>query len=296
MFAAPPVKPPRKYEDYNKEAVESFGTEQEWGVEGAQIMLQKVVQPSDAQADQTVQTSVIQQLNLSNPQASHYSFAVANQFRQGHILGRLDNSGSVVGIIQQHLGPFESVLQWTKRTGMPADMFLSVDFTHPKDEGGMYSYKLMKGHEMSLQYLKSFGRRMAFGTELKYMFPLRKTLSSFVFRYKTSNKQQVFTGEVCSNKDFKLDVLRKLAPSTTLIAELDHKADKGETTVRVGAQVNFAGQSSVRIQVDPELRVKAMASTPVGRAGLLSLVCQWDPATRSFRQGIDVKMQGGAMA
>eukprot|EP00906_Rhabdomonas_costata_P003903 RCo005874 len=296
MIAPAAAKPPRKYEDYNKEASDSFGTEQEWGVDGAQIMLQKVVQAQDASAEQTAQTSVIQQLNLSSPQASQYSFAVANQFRQGHMLGRVDNMGSVVGIMQQQFGPFDSLLQWTKRPGMPADMFCSVDFTHSRDEGALYSCKMMKGHEMSLQYLKSYGKRLALGTELKYQFPLRKTLSSWVFRYKAPNKLHILTGEVNSNKDFKFNILRRLAPSTSLVAELEHKSEKGDTNVRVGAQVNFTGQSSVRVQVDPELRVKAMATTPVGRSGLLSLVFQWDPASRAFRQGLDLKMQGGALA
>jgi hypothetical protein len=290
------VKPPRKYEEYNKESLDTFGNDQEWNIDGAQITLQKVLQSQDPNADPGVQTSVLQQLSLASPQSSNYSLAIANQFRQGHMLGRVDSMGSIVGIVQQQAGPVDSVLQWTKRGGMPPDMFFGTDASHPRDEGGMYSFKFMKGNETCLQYLKSFGKRFALGTELKYQFPLRKSLSSFVFRYKSADKQNVFTGEVTSNKDVKLAVLRKMAPSTSLVAELEHKSDKGDTSVRVGSQINFTGQSSVRLQVDPELRVKAMASAPVGRTALMSLIVQWDPASRTFKQGIDIKMQGGAMA
>jgi hypothetical protein len=154
----------------------------------------------------------------------------------------------------------------------------------------------MKGNETALQYLKSFGKRFSIGTELKYQFPLRKSISSFVFRYKSADKLKVITGEICSNKDAKINILRKIAPSTSLVAELEHKNDKGETTVRIGSQINYIGQSSVRVQIDPELRVKAMATTPIGRSALMSMIVQWDPNTRTLRQGIDVKMQGAAMA
>jgi hypothetical protein len=288
-------KPQRKFEDYNKEAVDAFGSEQEWSVEGAQITLQKVLQPTDTQTEPSVNTSVIQQLSLGSAQTSNYSFGVVNQFRQGHVVGRLDSMGSVVGIIQQQFGPVDALLQWTKRAGFPTDVFMSSDLAHHSEGGGVLSFKLMKGAEASLAYLKSFGKRFSIGTELKYQFPLRKTFTSFVFRYKSSDKMNVITGEVDSNKDFKIDVLRKLHPMGSLVVELAHKNDKSDTNVRVGSQIHFAGQSNVRIQVDPQLRVKAMATTTIGRSCLLSMLFQWDPKTRTFRQGLDVKTQGATL-
>mmetsp|Transcript_51123 Transcript_51123/g.83991 ORF Transcript_51123/g.83991 Transcript_51123/m.83991 type:complete len:247 (-) Transcript_51123:1069-1809(-) len=234
---------------------------------------------------------VIQSLSLSNPQQSNYSFAISNQFRQGQLLGRIDSAGSVVGIAQTTFNGIDAFIQWTKRGPMPPDMYAAAEWS--PDSQSAFSFKMLKGMETSVQYFKSYGKRFGVGTELKYTFPLRKTLSGFNFRYKSSDKLTIVTGEVCSNTDFKVDVLRKLRPMASIVAEVEHKQEQGLMNFKIGSQVNFVGQGMVRVQVDPDLRVKAMASSPIGRGNaMLQFVCQWDPKTKAFRQGIDVKMQG----
>eukprot|EP00993_Chasmostoma_nieuportense_P001962 NODE_2798_length_1088_cov_44.376691_g2668_i0.p1 GENE.NODE_2798_length_1088_cov_44.376691_g2668_i0~~NODE_2798_length_1088_cov_44.376691_g2668_i0.p1 ORF type:complete len:315 (+),score=73.07 NODE_2798_length_1088_cov_44.376691_g2668_i0:124-945(+) len=271
--------------------------EQEWATEGAQITFQKALAGADGQPNPNCQTTVIQQLSLVNAQQSNYSFAIANQFRNGHIMGRIDNQGSVVGIAQQSVGSTEGFLQWTKRGQYPPDMYFSAESTPQWDAGGSYSFKFIKGMETSLQYLKSFGKCFSFGSELKYQFPLRKTCSTVCMRWKIPEKKMVWAGELSCNSDLKLSCVRKLAPSTSVAVELDHKAEKGETNVRLGSQIDYIGQSSIRLQVDPDLRVKAMATAPLGRGNMLmQMIFQWDPKTRNFRQGIDLKLQGGAFA
>lgn len=283
-------KPARKYEEYNREAMDAMGSEQEWATEGAQLTLQKGLQdPTGAPLACT--PCVIQSLSLVNPQQSNYSFAISNQFRKAQLLGRIDSAGSVVGIAQTSFGGVDGFIQWTKRGPMPPDAYCAVEYS-PEPTAAM-SAKLMKGMETSVQYFKTFGKRFGMGTELKYTFPLRKTMSALNFRYKSEDKTTIVTGEVACNKDFKVDVLRKLQPQTAIVAELEHKAEQGGMNFRVGSQVNFVGQGMVRVQVDPEMRVKAMASSPVGRGNaLVQFVCSWDPSSKMFKQGIDIKMQG----
>lgn len=282
----------RKYEDYNKEAAETLGSEQEWSTEGAQLTLHKVV-ANEGQSESSIQTSVVQHIALSNAQQSNYSIAIANQFRKGHFMGRIDHTGGVIGILQQSFGPLEGFLQWTKRGQMPPDMYFSSDLAHPLDDGGVLSFKFLKGMEASLQYLKTFGKRYAFGTELKYTFPLRKTISSFCCRWRSLDKNTIVTAEVKSNKEMKLDYVRRIGPNTSIVAELEHKND---TTVKIGSQVNFLNQGFFRFQLDPELKVKGLVQSTIGRGNtILQYVFQWDPSSRNFKQGIDIKLQGGVM-
>lgn len=234
---------------------------------------------------------IIQSLSLVNPQQSNYSFAISNQFRKGQILGRIDSSGAVVGIAQSSFRGIDAFVQWTKRGPMPPDMYAAAEYA--PDPETATAIKFLKGMEVSLQYFKTFGKRFGMGTELKYMFPLRKTISQWNFRWKSADKMTVVSGEVASTTDFKLDIVRKLQPQSAIVAEMEHKHEQGAVNFRIGSQVHFVGQGMVRIQLDPELRVKAMAATPVGRGNaLLQFVCQWDPKTKTFRQGIDIKMQG----
>jgi len=293
MFG-PKEKGARKYEDYNKEAAETFGSEQEWSLEGAHITIQKQVQ--DPQGGQlTCTPAVIQSLSLVNPQQSSYSFAISNQFRKGQILGRIDHAGSVVGIASTNFRGIDGFIQWTKRGPMPPDLYASADYS--PDQQSMFSAKAIKGAEVSLQFFRSFGKRWGAGSELKYQIPLRKTAVLWNLRWKAPDKQTVVTAQIASDSDFKVDVVRRLQPQAALVAELEHKQEQGTVNFRIGAQVNFVGQSMVRVQLDPDLKVKVMASSPIGRGNtLLQFVCHWDPKTKTFRQGIDIKMHGPVLA
>lgn len=280
----------RKYEDINKEAQDVFGSEQEWGLEGAQLTSHKSLQATDG-SETKLQTTVIQSLALNNAQQSQFSLAIANSHKDGQLMGRIDPQG-VVGVISHSFGPVEALLQWNKQGANPAGMVLCGDGRLPMDDGGMFSARFQKGNDFSVQYLKSFGKRYALGCEVKHILPLRKTLSSFAGRWKSPFG--VFTGTYCSNNNCTIDVVRKLAPSASIAAEFEHNGEKKESTIRVGSQVDFIGQSSVRIGVDPSLKVKAMVSGSVGRTSMLQLVFHWDPTSRTFRQGIELKV-GGAV-
>eukprot|EP00992_Anisonema_acinus_P009290 TRINITY_DN5500_c0_g1_i1.p1 TRINITY_DN5500_c0_g1~~TRINITY_DN5500_c0_g1_i1.p1 ORF type:complete len:208 (+),score=29.20 TRINITY_DN5500_c0_g1_i1:340-963(+) len=173
--------------------------------------------------------------------------------------------------------------------------FLEATSDLHKMMAAWFSFKFMKGNESSLQYLKTFSKQLAVGCELKHEFQLRKTISSMCLRWRSQDKMSVITGQYSSNFDCKVDVLRKLAPNASIAAEFEHKGDRGESNVRLGSLINYVGQSAVRVQVDPELKVRAMITAPVGRSALLQMMFGWDPKSRTFRQGIDIKMQGGVM-